>query len=173
MRLCSLPIFGILFFSLCACIVPVTAAVPVPDFTADYTSGDNPLQVTFTDTSLDTPTGWAWFFGDESYTEAWTQVNTNATWARRAFHSCVALQDGSIVLMGGYYGVGPALDDVWRSTDYGSTWEMQTLNAEWPARMGSSGVVMPDGSILLIGGEGEPGFSYYNDTWRSTDNGVT
>lgn len=39
-------------------------AAPVANFTADVTSGAPPLTVQFTDTSTNTPTSWAWDFGD-------------------------------------------------------------------------------------------------------------
>ncbi|MBD0324113.1 MAG: PKD domain-containing protein, partial [Aldersonia sp.] len=42
---------------------PVPAA-PVANFTADRTSGNAPLTVTFTDTSTGNPTTWWWYFGD-------------------------------------------------------------------------------------------------------------
>ena len=52
--------------------------------------------------------------------------------------------------------VGPhnysPLDDVWRSTDDGSTWTQMTASAGWSPRTGHSSVVMPDGSIMLMGG---------------------
>lgn len=38
---------------------------PVAAFSADVTSGEAPLTVTFTDESTNTPTSWAWVFGDE------------------------------------------------------------------------------------------------------------
>ncbi len=38
--------------------------VPVPDFTANVTSGAAPLAVQFTDTSSNSPTTWWWEFGD-------------------------------------------------------------------------------------------------------------
>jgi len=41
-----------------------TAPVPVADFTADTTSGDEPLTVNFTDQSSNEPTSWLWDFGD-------------------------------------------------------------------------------------------------------------
>ena len=44
--------------------ITVNAAVPVASFTANVTSGINPLSVQFTDTSNNTPTGWYWTFGD-------------------------------------------------------------------------------------------------------------
>ena len=37
---------------------------PVAAFTADITSGQAPVNVTFTDQSTNTPTSWAWTFGD-------------------------------------------------------------------------------------------------------------
>ncbi|MDD3072026.1 MAG: NosD domain-containing protein, partial [Methanoculleus horonobensis] len=39
-------------------------SAPVADFTANVTSGDAPLAVAFTDLSTNTPTSWAWTFGD-------------------------------------------------------------------------------------------------------------
>ena len=62
--------------------------------------------------------------------------------------------------------------DVWRSTDNGATWtQMKPWDATgWSGRFGHSSVVMPDGSIVLMGGiDG----SVKNDVWRSTDKGAT
>lgn len=41
-----------------------TPETPVADFSADVTSGQTPLTVNFTDLSTNTPTSWAWDFGD-------------------------------------------------------------------------------------------------------------
>lgn len=43
--------------------VPVPAA-PIASFAVDATSGEAPFAVAFTDTSLKSPTAWAWDFGD-------------------------------------------------------------------------------------------------------------
>jgi PKD repeat protein len=49
-----------------------------------------------------------------------------------------------------------------------------TASAEWSARLYHSSVVMPDGSIILMGGMGgRDGGSLTNDVWRSVDNGAT
>lgn len=40
------------------------AVAPVAQFNASTTSGDSPLTVNFTDTSLNNPKTWAWVFGD-------------------------------------------------------------------------------------------------------------
>ena len=63
-------------------------------------------------------------------------------------------------------------NDVWRSTDNGVTWTLVNASAGWSARQGHSSVVMPDGSIVLMGGGDSIG-NFKNDTWRSTDYGAT
>ena len=134
---------------------------PVASFTANVTSGTAPLPVSFTDSSTNTPTGWAWFFGDENFTVPWTQMKPNdgAGWSARNGHSSVSMPDGSIVLMGGY-DESTQKNDVWRSTDNGSTWTQQTAGAGWSVRGYHSSVSMPDGSIVLMGGYDES--TYYN-----------
>ena len=105
----------------------------------------------------------------------WTQVNASAGWTGRFYHSSVAMPDGSIVLMGGMImdmsNVVSPFNDVWRSTDNGTTWTQVNASAGWSPRTGHSSVVMPDGSIVLMGGF--DGTSEFNDVWRSTDNGTT
>jgi PKD repeat protein len=44
--------------------VSSTAVAPVAGFTGTPTSGSAPLTVAFTDTSTNSPTSWAWTFGD-------------------------------------------------------------------------------------------------------------
>jgi len=150
-------------------IIPVVGAAEssITSFIAAPTTGPAPLTVTFTDQLTGSPTGWAWFFGDENFTAPWTQQTASAGWSQRYMHSGVAMPDGSIVLMGGITG-GSLYNDVWRSTDNGATWTQQTASAGWSARNAQSSVAMPDGSIVLMGGYG----GGHNDVWRSTDNGA-
>jgi len=147
----------------------ITVVVPpVANFTGTPTSGSAPLNVSFTDHSTGA-TGWVWFFGDETYGDAWTNQTAaggEPGWSGRIGHSSVALADGSIVLAGGAGGSG---NDVWRSTDAGATWTCVNASAGWSARYGHTSVALADGSIVLMGGMGGSG----NDTWRSTDNGAT
>ena len=105
--------------------------------------------------------------------ETWTPMTAAAEWDGRNNHSSVALSDGSIVLMGGGCVVESALrpvNDVWHSTDQGATWTQMTAAAEWSIRSGHSSVVLPDHSIILMGGTGYVG--YRNDVWRSTNLGA-
>ena len=143
--------------------------VPIANFTANVTTGMAPLPVSFTDLSSNSPTGWAWYFGDENWMAPWTEVNASA-WPARYGHSSVAMPDGSIILMGGCYD-NVDKNDVWRSIDNGATWTQQTASAEWSVRSHHRSVAMPDGSIVLMGGC--YGYTNYNDVWRSTDSGVT
>ena len=169
-------------FLLMVLVQGVRAAAPVAAFSGTPLSGTAPLPVQFTDASTGSPTGWAWFFGDETYTQAWTQQTASAGWTARSGHTSVAMPDGSIVLMGGYGGGiaywsgGKAFldkkNDVWRSTDNGATWTQMTANAGWVVREGHTSVAMPDGSIVLMGGS-DSGNWGKNDVWRSTDNGAT
>jgi len=153
-------------------VIPCASAAPVANFTATPTSGIAPLPVSFTDTSTGSPTGWAWFFGDENYTQAWTQMNASAGWTGRQSQTSVKMPDGSIVLMGGL-DTADLVNDVWRSTDNGATWTQQKPDDAngWTARYGHTSVVASDGSIVLMGGQGAPGRT--NDVWKSTDNGAT
>ena len=81
----------------------VSAASPlIVGFSANQTSGAAPFSVGFTDnTTGESPTGWAWYFGDETYTQAWTLMNASAGWAVREKYAAVSTNDGNIVLMGG------------------------------------------------------------------------
>ena len=51
---------------------------------------------------------------------------------------------------------------MWRSTDNGATWTQLTASAEWSIRGAHSSVVVPDGSIVLMGGSNTGN----HDTWR-------
>jgi hypothetical protein len=141
---------------------------PVAGFSANDTAGPAPLPVLFTDQSS-YASGWSWFFGDETFTQPWTEMNASSGWEKRAYHSSVALPDGSIVLMGGTDLAGITYADTWRSTDKGSTWVRMNASAGWGERDSHTSVALPDGSIVLMGGYSG---GTKSDVWRSTDKGV-
>ena len=95
----------------------------------------------------------------------WTLMNNSSGWSARELHTSIAMPDSSIVLMGGFDGGGvTTVNDTWRSTDEGATWTMVNASPGWPKRNGQTGVLIPDGSIILMGGYNLP--TFYNDTWR-------
>ena len=161
----------------CLCIVgiivltsSVSGSVPVAGFSGTPIIGPVPLTVTFKDLSTESPIGWAWYFGDEDFTEPWTQMTVSAGWAPRHVHTSVAMPDGGIVLIGGNKDNGGLYTDVWRSTDKGATWTEMTESAGWSPRLGINSIVTSDGSIVMMGGyDGTD----KNDVWRSIDNGAT
>lgn len=51
-------------------------AAPLAQFSANTTSGDAPLAVQFTDESTNTPTTWAWDFGDNATSDQQNPVHT-------------------------------------------------------------------------------------------------
>ncbi|MFZ4387835.1 MAG: PKD domain-containing protein, partial [Chthoniobacterales bacterium] len=83
-------------------LVLVQGVHAAANFIANPVSGSVPLNVQFTDASTGSPTGWVWFFGDETYNAQWTQMTPSAPWDKRAYHNCVVTPDGSIILMGGW-----------------------------------------------------------------------
>jgi hypothetical protein len=110
-----------------------------------------------------------WRSADQGAT--WTRVNVSAGWIAREGHSSVVMPDGSIVLMGGANNLTLLFNDVWRSTDRGTTWILINANASWPVRKGHTSVVLPDSSIVLMGGVNN--VTIMKDVWRSTDYGAT
>lgn len=154
----------------------VCAADPGAAFSGTPVSGTIPLTVAFSDASTGIPTGWAWFFGDETYTQPWAEMNASSGWSEREGLATVVLPDGSIVLMGGS-SKGSSTNDTWKSSDKGATWTRVNASPGWMTRYGHTSVILPDGSIVLMGGYAKPaalGSGYYmNDTWRSADGGLT
>ncbi|MFA5415251.1 MAG: lectin like domain-containing protein [Methanoregula sp.] len=149
----------------------LTPPPPVANFTANVTSGTAPLVVQFTDTSPGSPTGWAWFFGDEQYNAPWTVRNASSGWSARDSFASVAMPDGSVLVLGGS-DRSRFNNDVWRSTDTGVTWSQVNARAGWTARYGHNSVVVPGSNVLLMGGSDTSG-NCQNDTWLSQDYGAS
>lgn len=91
-------------------------------------------------------------------------MNANAGWTAREYHAAVTLSDGSVLVMDGEDDSGNCLNDTWRSTDEGATWD-QIADAEWSARDSSAAVALPDGSVIVMGRYDDVD-NYLNDFWR-------
>ena len=60
-------------------VTDATCDAPVADFTGSPTSGDAPLDVSFTDQSTNNPTSWSWDFGDGGTSTAQNPSHTYNT----------------------------------------------------------------------------------------------
>ena len=101
---------------------------------------------------------------------SWKLVNSNPGWTERGYFSSVVMADGSIVLIGGLGGSGQtARSDVWRSPDKGSSWILMNASPWTDVIMYHSSVVMPDDSIVTIGGYSG---GWKTEVWRSMDKGA-
>jgi monoamine oxidase len=101
---------------------PSAQGTPIADFSASVTSGNAPLDVSFSDLSTQTPTGWSWNFGDTgtsgdqhpshqyttlgTYTVSLTATNANGSHARVLPNLIVVPEpSGSVMLGSGIIGL--------------------------------------------------------------------
>jgi PKD repeat protein len=146
-------------------------AQPVANFTANITAVPLGAPVQFYDNSTGLPTGWAWFFEDERYDQSYVQMNGSSGWEARSEFATVTLNDGSILLMGGFNYSGYPKRDVWRSTNNGVSWILVNSSPGWADRGSFEAVVLQNGTVVIMGGSGNSGA--LNDIWWSSNNGTT
>jgi hypothetical protein len=119
--------------------------------------------------------------GAEYYNDVWRSTDKGASWVRMTRHAqwsgrwgeaTVATSDGNIFLTGGDDTGYTKKNDTWLSKDNGATWTLVFRKSGWPARIWASSAAMPDGSIVLMGGDtgGSSADSAY-DVWRLTPSG--
>lgn len=129
---------------------------------------------------------------------SWSRIldtDTSGQWSARAFFEAMT-KDGQMYVLGGQdfnvidnpAPVGPPMipvsnffNDVWSSSD-GINWVQKTADAGWDGRAGLSSVVYRDeiyvfgGSknddAAIVGPTGPPRI-YFNDVWKSADDGAT
>lgn len=92
--------------------------------------------------------------------------NSQRTLVRSNGHRAVVIPPTDLIVMLGGSGL---VNDVWQSTDGGTSWHEITSNAGWSARSEPAVVVVPSTSdVLVMGGwDGSP----LNDVWRSCSGG--
>jgi PKD repeat protein len=76
-------------------ITVISLVSPLPSFTTDVRSGQVPLTVRFTDTSLHTPTSWVWSFGDGASSTEENPAHTYTTAGSYTITLTVANAGGS------------------------------------------------------------------------------
>lgn len=100
---------------------------------------------------------------------SWTSLRP--VWPMRFGHCSELLSNGTIVVLGGSASPTVFHADVWSTSDDAATWTQVLQTAPWSARELQACVVLPDDSILVMGGMGVSSI-YMNDVWRGTSGGV-
>ncbi len=140
---------------------------------------------------------WADVWRSDDQGDSWELIlATDAAghWPARAYFQAVTKDNEMYVLGGQNFSVidnpdptGPPqisvsdfFNDVWSSTD-GITWSPKTMDAGWEGRAGLSSVVFRDELYVFGGstnddsaivGPGGPPRIYFNDVWKSSNDGV-
>lgn len=122
-----------------------------------------------------------WVLSSSDLNSGWRQVTTTEFPGRgraamvRVPASVASPHGPQLVVMGGTTQAPNAftsLNDVWASTDSGSTWSRLTGSAPWSTRSGHAAVAHPStGVVYLLGGL--HGHTPLNDVWSSADAGQT
>ena len=108
----------------------------------------------------------------------WNIVTTSASWGRRHDFQAVVLTNNDVLVLGGssVFASTNGLDDVYRSRDGGMNWTRLTASAGWEFRNSSQSVVLPNNTILFMGGKRSSGSAsasreHYTNAVFSSHNG--
>ena len=96
----------------------------------------------------------------------WQRILEHAPWARRAMPRGGQM-DGCFYIISGRSGPFSVFSDTWRSAD-GIRWECMSKQSGWGKRCYPE-VDVVQGHLILSGGQSLRAF--YNDVWRSADQG--
>ncbi len=133
---------------------------PVASFTASSTSGTTPFQVSFSDASTNTPTAWAWDFGDNS-----TSIGKNSS------HTYTASGTYTVKLMV----ANTAGNNTITRTNYiTSNPKIYTITSS----AGPGGLISPSGAVNVPEGDSktfiiQPNFGYVTETVLVDGSNVT
>lgn len=108
---------------------------------------------------------------------SWLPVTPKAEWMPRYGHAVAMSKEDAIYLLGGFYadkatGHVQCFNDVWISSDHGSTWQVRTKNAPWSGRYQHTAQIDNGGDVFVTGGL-SVNLERCGDVWRSTDGGRT
>jgi PGF-pre-PGF domain-containing protein len=175
--------------------------IPFPDFTTNVTAGTTNVPVQFNDTSIGKPIQWYWDFGDGNHSSEQNPVHTysssghflirfsannidgSGTIHRNFDVFSIPVADFTANITSGRAPLTVRFSDIssngptgwnWTFGDENSPepWTLINPGAGWSERFASASVVLPDGHIVMAGGQDNHS-NYLNDTWLSVDNGIT
>ena len=99
--------------------------------------------------------------------EDWITLRADVPFSERAFFGEV-VHNGRIYILGGWAYDGQRSPEIWSSAN-GLTWKLEATNPDFgPDGIGGLLALSHNGSIYVIGGEGDSG-GYQNDVWSSAD----
>jgi len=103
----------------------------------------------------------------------WTTLCADAGWIPRSEHKFTLQSGNCIVCSGGQRDPWTSgyLNDVWRSSDGGTSWACMTSSAQWASRIYHTVSALSDNTLILIGGESKAG-TFFGEVWKSIDNGA-
>ena len=98
----------------------------------------------------------------------WQQQTSNAGFSARSGLMLVADKHRTL-----YVSAGLNQQDVWKSIDQGVTWAPVTTTAPWSGRMSHCYMIDSNDVHYIMGGYNDVSSTYYNDVWKSLDQGLT
>lgn len=142
----------------------------IANFTVSFPNETNCNEVDFTDATVGAPTGWAWFFGDEDYSQSWVRQNNSIflPYFDVYWYNGAVLPNGHIVLTSGA-GNSSLQTWSWVSQDNGLTWNTSSETGPFTARYYHNVVALQGNYLVMMGGT----VGGLNDTWVSPDEGKT
>jgi len=118
-----------------------------------------------------------WLSNDKGI--SWELVVAHAPWEPRAYHFSLYLNNYLYVIGGqGGDGFSDFFDDIWRSNDFGKTWELVVEHAPFGKRAGGYGFVYDNKMYILAGAyckaidfpcNLDSKRIYFDDVWTSND----
>jgi hypothetical protein len=97
----------------------------------------------------------------------WSILTESPGWLDNTGAPAVSLSDGTMVMF------AATDNETWSSTDGGLNWALVNSSPQWIPRSGAIGLVDQSDNIYLIGGQDTTDGFYNNDSYISSDKGVT
>ena len=106
----------------------------------------------------------------------WARTTASAPWSPRHSARATVLEggphDGAVLMVGGTDDV-QWFNDAWRSADNGASWVLATNVPAWSFRHDFAVCSLPQGVVIVCGGESDDPAAFHSECFRSDDGGGT